>query len=152
MMQRLAWSAPGIFVFSRTLHYLDIPLQRLTGARVAVPAVLAGLPVISLTTTGARSGRPRALPLVALADGDRFVVIASNWGRRRHPSWYYNLLADPETIVTVGGRSGTYLAREAAGTERDAYWQQAVRLYAGYRTYERRAGGRRIPIIVLEPK
>ena len=152
LLQRLAWSAPGIFVFSRKLHYLDIPLQRLSGGRLAVPTLLTGLPVVSLTTTGARSGTQRTMPVVALTDGDRLVVIASNWGRRRHPSWYYNLRAHPEATVTVDGRTAVYTARDADDDERARYWQQAVELYPGYRAYERRAGGRRIPVIVLEPK
>jgi deazaflavin-dependent oxidoreductase (nitroreductase family) len=151
LMQRLAWSAPGIFVFSRTLHFIDRPLLRLSKGRLSVPALLTGLPVISLTTTGAKTGAPRAQPLVALRDGERFVVIASSWGRRRHPSWYHNLRAHPEATITVDGRAAAYAARDADDDERARYWQRAVELYPGYRAYERRAG-RRIPVVVLEPK
>ena len=151
MMQRVAASRPGSWFFSRTLHYFDIPALRLSRGRLSIPTLVAGLPVIALTTTGAKTGRTRTTPLVALPDGDRLVVIASSWGRRRHPSWYYNLRAHPEATVTVDGRTGVYTARAADDDERARYWQQAVELYSGYRAYERRAGGRRIPVIVLEP-
>ena len=152
VMQRVAASRPGSWFFSRTLHYVDVPVLRLSRGRLSIPTLVAGLPVIALTTTGAKTGRTRTTPLVALPDGDRLVVIASSWGRRRHPSWYYNLRANPEATVTVRGQTATYTAREATQAERERYWQQAVGVYPGYAAYERRAAGRRIPVLVLEPK
>lgn len=151
LVQRIAYSRPGVWLFSRTLHYIDLPLLRLTRGRVSVPTVLAGLPVITLTTTGAKSGMPRTMPVLGIPDGDRFVVIASSWGRRKHPAWRHNLRAHPRATVSLAGRTGVYDARETAGEERDMFWRRAVALYPGFSAYERTAGKRRISVFVLEP-
>jgi len=71
--------------FSHTLHHVDRGLLRLSGGRVSIPGALAGLPVIRVTT-GAKTGTERTVPLVGLRDGERWVLVASNWGRERHPS------------------------------------------------------------------
>jgi deazaflavin-dependent oxidoreductase (nitroreductase family) len=152
LVQRIACSRPGIWFFSRTLHYLDIPLLRMSLGRLSVPSLLAGLPVITLTTTGAKTGTARAMPVVGIPDGDRFVVIASSWGRKRHPAWCHNLRAHPQATVSAKGRSAAYVAREADGEERNMYWRRAVEIYPGFLAYERTAGARRIPVFVLEPK
>jgi deazaflavin-dependent oxidoreductase (nitroreductase family) len=89
---------------------------------------------------------------VGIEDGERVVLIASNFGRSRHPAWYHNLRANPEATLSVRGQKKTYIAREADGREREDYWHQAVELYAGYAAYEKRTGGRKIPIMVLAPK
>jgi deazaflavin-dependent oxidoreductase (nitroreductase family) len=151
MMQRVAASQPGSWFFSRWLHYVDAPVLRLSMGRLSIAALVAGLPVIALTTTGAKSGKARSTPLVALEDGDRLVIIASSWGRKRHPSWYYNLRAHPGATVAVRGRNGAYVARAADDDERARYWRQALQVYPGYAAYERRASNRRIPVLVLEP-
>lgn len=150
-MQRVAASQPGSWFFSRWLHYIDAPVLRLSKGRISVPPFLAGLSVIALTTTGAKTGRQRLTPLVALEDGERLVIIASSWGRRKHPSWYYNLRAHPEATVTIRGRTAAYVSRPADDDERARYWRQALEVYPGYASYERRASNRRIPVLVLEP-
>jgi len=114
-------------------------------------SLLGGLPVLTLTTTGARSGRKRDVPLIGIPDGIRIIVIASNFGKTNHPAWYYNLSANPEVEVTIGRRKGKYIAREAIEEEYDAYWEKAVSYYGGYDAYKKRTGGRKIPIIVLSP-
>jgi deazaflavin-dependent oxidoreductase (nitroreductase family) len=114
--------------------------------------MLAGLPVVTLTAVGARSGRLRTLPLVGIPDGEKVVLIASNFGRPHHPAWYHNLRANPEARLTGHGRAGTYIASEVTGPDRERYWNQAVDLYVGYAVYERRTGGREIPVMVLTPK
>jgi deazaflavin-dependent oxidoreductase (nitroreductase family) len=151
LVQRIAYSRPGVWFFSRTLHYIDLPLLRLTRGRVSIPSILAGLPVITLTTTGAKTGAARTMPVIGIPDGDRFVVIASSWGRRRHPAWRHNLRAHPQATVSLGGRTGVYGARELDGEERDMFWRRAVTLYPGFLAYERTASNRRISVFVLEP-
>jgi deazaflavin-dependent oxidoreductase (nitroreductase family) len=151
-VQRFAYSPPGVWFFSRTLHHIDKPLLRLSRGRLCVAALLAGIPVISLTTTGAKSGQPRTLPVLALSDGERYVVIASSWGRKHHPSWYYNLRAHPSATVSTANTSGAYTARESDGEERDMYWRRANEIYPGFNVYERTAANRRIGVFVLEPK
>jgi deazaflavin-dependent oxidoreductase (nitroreductase family) len=139
------------WLLSRTLHHLDRLILRLSAGRHSATAVLAGLPIITLTTIGAKSGAPRLVPLVGLPDGERFVVIASNWGQRFHPAWYHNLRANPGVMLSYNGRTEAYLAREVSGEEWERYWQRATQLYLGYALYRQRTGGRRIPIVVLTP-
>lgn len=145
-------SALGAWFFARTLHHIDRPVLRLTRGRRSLTSVLAGLPIVTLTTTGARSGQPRSVPLVGIRDGDKVVLIASSYGRPRHPAWYHNLRSNPEATLEVAGRTGIYIARETSGAERDEYWRRAVALYSGFAAYERRTRGRIIPVLVLTPR
>lgn len=151
LIQRCASSPPGAWLFARVLHHLDRPVLRLTQNRSSLTGALAGLPVVTLTTTGAKSGQPRSVPLVAVQDGDRLVLFASNFGQKHYPAWYYNLRAHPQATVTWRGQTRAYQAREAEGKEREDYWKRAVKLYAGYAAYEKRVGQRHIPIMVLSP-
>lgn len=151
LAQKLAASRVGAWAFSHVLHHVDLFLMRMTGGRVSIPSVLAGLPVVRLTTTGAKSGKERTVPVLALRDGDEWVVIASNWGGDRHPAWYHNLKANPEVTVTHDDLTGRYVAREVDGEEREGYWEWANEVYVGFEAYQRRADTRRIPVIVLLP-
>lgn len=114
-------------------------------------SILAGLQIVVLSTTGAKSGKPRTTPLAALFDGDKIVLIASDFGNPRHPAWYYNLRANPEVKVSVYGQEGKFLAHEAVGDERERYWEMAVTSYRGYEKYAQQAGERTIPVMVLTP-
>ena len=107
--------------------------------------------MITLTTTGAKSGKKRSVPLIGIPDGDKIILIASNWGQSSHPSWYYNLRANSRVEVTSGRTKGDFIAREARGEEYDTYWKTAVTVYGGYDVYKRRNGGLKIPVIVLTP-
>ena len=110
-----------------------------------------GIRSVVLTTIGSRSGIAREVPLYALEDGDRFVVIGSNGGKERDPAWVGNLRAAPDGTVRVGRhRVIPVRAREAEGDERDRLWAEAVASFPGYARYQERAS-RRIPVIVLEP-
>lgn len=127
---------------------VDPPLLRLTGGRVSS---VYPVPVMLLTTTGAKTGKPRTLPLVYLDDGDAIILIASNYGRTSHPAWYRNLVANPKVEVLAGKKSGTYSASEITdAAERDRVWDLALDMYAGYGDYEGRAGDRTIPVVRLE--
>ena len=74
--------------------------------------------LLLLTTTGAKSGRPRTVPLLYFADGADLVVIGSKGGHPRHPAWYHNVRAHPQVTVYARGTRGEYQAREAHGAER----------------------------------
>jgi deazaflavin-dependent oxidoreductase (nitroreductase family) len=137
------------WVLARTIHHVDGAVMRLSGGRATAGSLLSGLPIIQLTTTGAKSGQPRAVPLVGVPDGERLILIASNWGQARHPAWYYNVKANPAVAVVQDGQTRSYVAREALGAEREACWAKAVATYPGYAAYAQRAG-REIPVIVLE--
>lgn len=151
-LRRLIATRPTAWVLAHTAHRVDKTAMRWSGGRLSTGSII-GLPIIRLNTTGAKSGQPRSVPLVGIPDGDRLILIASNWGQAKHPAWYYNVQANPR--VTVEGASGVpvehrYTAREVTGAEREACWQKAVALYPGYVAYARRAAGRTIPVIVLE--
>lgn len=107
-------------------------------------------PVLLLTTTGCKSGQPRTHPLFYVADGERFVVVASNAGQDHHPGWYANLRARPEGVVEVGGRRVAVRARDADEAERAEFWPRAVAIFRGYARYARKTE-RQIPLVVLEP-
>jgi deazaflavin-dependent oxidoreductase (nitroreductase family) len=111
---------------------------------------MGGQPVLLLQTTGRRSGRTRTTPVQYLADGDTFVIVASNAGATRPPAWYLNLRAHPDARIEVGARSIDVRAREAAGQERAELWQ---RLTAANRYLERvsRKARRDLPLMALAP-
>ena len=133
------------------LHRADNFLLRLTkGNRTFTQ--LVGLPIIQLTAKGARSGRWRTMPLVGVPDGEKLVLIASNFGQKHYPGWYHNLKAHPECEVRFNGKSRAYYARESMKAEREQYFQLAVSYYGGYEKYAMRAAPRKVPVMVLEPK
>ncbi len=149
---RIAMSAMGARLLARTIHHVDKLVLRLSNGRATAATLLTGLQILSLTTTGAKSGQLRTVPLVAIPYSDnRLIIIASNWGQTKHPAWYHNLVAQPQVTVTRDGRSQPYVAREATGTERDACWQAALQTYPGYAAYKQRTE-RQIPVIVLTPQ
>jgi len=116
---------------------------------------LAGLPVVILTTTGAKSRLPRTLPLLCIRDernATTFALVASNWGQSRYPAWYFNLKAHPRAIGSIRGQAETYLAHEASGEEYERFWQYAANTYVGYPLYKQRVGERRIPIMIMTPE
>ena len=147
-LEGFARSRLGGWYFVNVAMRLDRHLLPLTGGRVSSAI---GQPILLLETIGAKSGEVRQTPLLYLTDGERIVLIGSKAGAARHPAWVHNLRANPRVKVLAPGRSGEYVAREAAGEERERLWDEAVDYYAGYATYQDRAAGRRIPVIVLEP-
>jgi deazaflavin-dependent oxidoreductase (nitroreductase family) len=141
-------SAPGNWYLKRIAPRIDAPLLRLTGGRVSS---VYPVPVMLLTTTGAKSGQPRTIPLLYITDGDRLMLIASNYGQKRHPAWYRNLTANPRVEVLAGKHSGTYVASEITDPgERERAWELALDQYAGYADYDVRSGDRTIPLIRLK--
>lgn len=149
-VRRLIATRLAAWALAHTIHHIDGAVFRVSGGKTTASAILSALPILTVTTTGAKSGLPRTVTLVGIPDGERIILIASNWGQASHPAWYYNVRANP--LVGVSGAAGkqNYTARELAGKERDLAWEKAVSLYAGYRGYAARAGGRRIPVILLE--
>jgi deazaflavin-dependent oxidoreductase (nitroreductase family) len=150
-MRRLAASGPGAWVFARVLHHIDRPVHRLTGGRATFGSLVSGLPVVMLTTTGARTGKPRTVPVLGLPTADGLAVIASNWGQSRPPAWEHNLRADPAAWIAIGRATRRVRAVSVDGDQRERIWREGLRIYPGWSQYERRAGERRIPVFVLEP-
>jgi deazaflavin-dependent oxidoreductase (nitroreductase family) len=109
------------------------------------------LPTLLLTTTGRSSGEPRALPLIYGAADSSYVVIASKGGAPKHPLWFLNLEAKPECELQVGAKHVVARARVAEGEERERLWKQLAEIYPPYLDYEKTAGDRKIPVVVLDP-
>lgn len=149
LIKKIAASRFGSWLLADNLHRLDRPVLRLTNGRITLTSLLAGLPVVVLTATGAKSGLPRSLPLAALQDGSRLVLIASSFGKAHNPAWYHNLKANPQAAVQIHGVEYSCTARQAEGAERARYWQQAVEMYAGFAHYAHKAN-REIPVIILK--
>jgi deazaflavin-dependent oxidoreductase (nitroreductase family) len=121
---------------------------RANGGNVGGP--FEGVPLLLLHTTGAKTGQGRVNPLAYQADGDRLVVFGSKGGAPTNPDWYYNLLANPQVSVEVGGDTRKVTARVAEGDERERIWSRQKELLAGFADYEQRTT-RQIPVIILEP-
>jgi deazaflavin-dependent oxidoreductase (nitroreductase family) len=127
----------------------------LSHGRIALSTILTGLPVVVLTTTGARSGQPRTVPLAFIRDPKDpgvFAIIASNFGSQHHPAWYFNLKANPHATCSIAGQVDTYVAHEATREEYDRYWRYGVDTYIGFPRYQQLAKPRIIPIMVLTPE
>lgn len=108
----------------------------------------ASMQILLLTTTGARTGQRRAVPLTYLPDGDRYIVTAGNAGADRHPAWYHNLTASPDVTIEVGGESFEGVAVIADQTEHQALYDRFAEVYpqlAGYQALT----SRRIPVVIL---
>ncbi|EYT82487.1 nitroreductase [Streptomyces sp. Tu 6176] len=109
-----------------------------------------GLPVILLTTRGARSGKLRKTPLMRVEHDGRYAVVASQGGAPQHPFWYFNLVADPRVALRDGPVERDMTAREVTGAEKAEWWERAVAAFPPYAEYQEKTS-REIPVFVLEP-
>lgn len=109
-----------------------------------------GAPLLILHSVGARSGQPRTNIMMYQADGERYLVFASNNGADDSPAWYWNLKANPETRIEVGDDIVDVHATELHGAERDAKYALQAERYPGFAEYERKTS-RTIPVVALTP-
>jgi deazaflavin-dependent oxidoreductase (nitroreductase family) len=149
LMARFAQSRLGGLLFITVFPAIDKRVMPLTGGRVRI-----GMrqPILLLHARGAKTGRPRVTPLLYTPRGDDFVLVASKAGAERHPAWYHNLASHPEVEVEVDGELIPVDAHEAEGAEREELWRLVNDNYPGYDVYQRRAGARTIPVMVLTPR
>lgn len=112
---------------------------------------LRGLPVIILTSKGAKTGKLRKTALMRVEHDGEYAVIASKGGAPKHPYWYHNLVANPLVELQDGPRKRDYLAHLADGAERAEWWQRAVAAYPPYAEYQEKTD-RVIPVFVLTPQ
>jgi deazaflavin-dependent oxidoreductase (nitroreductase family) len=113
----------------------------------------AGLDKVGLvTTTGAKTGTPRTLPLALIDDGGALLAIGSNYGRPPHPAWSANLIAHPDCEIEFRGPKAPYRAELLEGDERDKAWSTAVDFYAGYESYRVKCAPRQIRVFRLTPR
>jgi deazaflavin-dependent oxidoreductase (nitroreductase family) len=151
--QRAMWhisaSSPGAWLFSRTMPAIDGLTLRLSRGQTTLAGAMAGIPVLTVTTTGAKSGRRHSAPLVGVPFGDDIAIIGTRFGQPGTPGWYYNLIAEPRAEVSYRNKSVTATAREADGQQWQDIWAEARKIYGGYEAYARRITDRKIRIMVL---
>jgi len=134
----------------RAMTALNIWIYRLTGGRLG-GTFLRGAPVCLVTATGKRSGTPRTVALLYLADGDDVVLVASKGGMSHNPAWYHNMMANPDVDVEIGAGRRPMRARRATASERETLWPRLVAMYRDYADYQRRTT-RTIPVVILSPR
>jgi deazaflavin-dependent oxidoreductase (nitroreductase family) len=150
-MQAFASTRFGAWFFSKTLAPVDRLLSRLSSGRLSVPAMLARLPVLVLTSTGRKTGQLRQTHLIAVPFEDTLALLGTNFGQHSTPTWVLNLEADPSATVTHGGITRGVVARAATATERARILAESASFYGGYAKYQQRITGRKLRIFVLEP-
>ena len=133
----------------RFLSKTHLAAYRLSGGRVL--GSVAGMPVLLLTTTGRRSGKPRTTPLTFFRDSTDLVVVASNGGADRHPDWALNLQQTPRAVAEIGTNKVAVTARTASQQERERLWIMITATHAGYARYQQRTT-RPIPVVLLTPE
>jgi deazaflavin-dependent oxidoreductase (nitroreductase family) len=148
-MQHIAATRAGAWFFAKTLHHVDRALLRVSRGQVTLPGVVAGLPVLTVTTTGARTGQRRSAPLLGVPAGEDIAVLGTSFGQSRTPGWYHNMRADPTVEVTYRNKTIKAIAREAGDEERKAIWDRARTIYVGYEAYASRIKNRQIHVMVL---
>jgi F420H(2)-dependent quinone reductase len=130
------------------LTTLHTTAYRLTGGRIG--GILMGLPMLLLTTWGRRTRVLRTTPLLYLPINQMLVIVASNGGATRHPTWWFNLRDRPEALVQLELVRGRVRAVPATPAERQHLWPLLVQLYPPYAQYQVRTT-REIPLLILHP-
>ncbi len=149
VLQASARTRVGGWLFINVFPVIDRWLIPRTHGRLKVAV---GQPILLLHTRGAKSGQDRASPLLYTPHENGFIILASKAGAAHHPAWYHNIRAHPESVtVELGGRMIAVRPRFVDEPERSELWRRANDNYNGYETYEQRAGGRIIPVVLLEP-
>jgi deazaflavin-dependent oxidoreductase (nitroreductase family) len=148
MVQKMAGSSWFSRVAPPIITPLDRLVHRLTGGRRMMSRGL--VPTLMLTTTGAKTGQPRTVPLACLPDGDGFYLIGSNFGRQHHPAWSGNLLKTPRAEVSFEGRDFPVEARLLSDDEKAEVWPTILKMWPTYDRYVERSG-RNLRVFRLEP-
>jgi deazaflavin-dependent oxidoreductase (nitroreductase family) len=142
----------GIYLGRRSTK-IHVALYRRSGGKLG--RHLPGWPgarIVLVDHTGAKSGVRRTSPLMYHEDGDTVAVVASKAGQPTHPAWFHNLKANPDTTIQIGSVVRDVRARVATDDERDRLWPLFIAFYPGYDFFQRNAKGRKIPIVILDPR
>ncbi|HEY7010866.1 MAG TPA: nitroreductase family deazaflavin-dependent oxidoreductase [Jatrophihabitantaceae bacterium] len=150
-VQAFAATRGGAWLFAKTLPPADRVVSTASKGRVTVPAIMARLPVLDLTTTGRKSGQPRHTHLIAVPFGDTLALIGTNFGQANTPAWVFNLEAEPRARVTYRDEARDVVARPATEPERADIFATAASVYVGYAKYRQRISGRTVRVFVLDP-
>jgi F420H(2)-dependent quinone reductase len=116
----------------------------------AIGGRMMNCPVLLLTTKGRKTGKQRTVPLLYLADGDNLVLVASNGGATRHPTWWLNLQSTPEAQIQVRGVKQRVRAEQGSSEEKQRLWPLLTAMYPGYEKYQE-ITNRDIPVVILRP-
>lgn len=111
----------------------------------------SGVNTLLLTTRGRKTGKLRRTALIYGRDGDRYLVVGSRGGAKRHPSWYLNLVENPDVFVQVGAERFPARARTATSRQKPRLWRTMASIWPEYDRYQARTD-RDIPVVILEPK
>jgi len=149
-VRKVAATRPGAWLLSRAVRHLDGFVLRATRERTSLTAIAAGLAVVTLSTTGARTGRRRTIPLMGIPYDGTIAVAGANFGQRGTPGWVHNLAALPDAEVRYRGRALKVTARPATEGEFVELTDAAAVVYPPSAGYVRRAEGRRIRVFILE--
>jgi deazaflavin-dependent oxidoreductase (nitroreductase family) len=147
-LSAMRWAAR--FMTNR-LHRWDRWVNRLSNGRWTATEFLVGLPVIFITSIGAKTGQKRITPLLAIREGEDYILAATKFGAGEHPQWYFNMKANPRVEVVYKHRQLPYRVTELVGEPRRRAWEHAVAFYPGYQAYEDYAIQREIPVLRLSP-
>jgi deazaflavin-dependent oxidoreductase (nitroreductase family) len=142
----------GVYLGRRSTKF-HVALYRLSGGRIG--GHLPGWPgarIVLVDHTGAKSGVRRTSPLMYHEDGKAVAVVASKAGQPTNPAWFHNLQANPDTTIQIGSVVREVRARVATDEERERLWPKFVAFYPGYEFFRRNAKGRKIPIVILDPR
>jgi deazaflavin-dependent oxidoreductase (nitroreductase family) len=123
----------GSWTTKKLYFPIDRALYRLTGGRRGLSPPKATL---NLTTTGAKTGLPRSVPVLYLRDGSTFWVMASNFGGQKHPAWSSNLLKHPEAKIQILDETLPVRARLASEDEKQQLRPRLIELYPSWEQYE----------------
>ena len=113
-------------------------------------ADMKGMPIILLTTVGAKTGKLRKTPLMRVEHNGEYACVASLGGAPKNPVWYYNIAKNPRVELQDGSVTQDYDAREVFGDEKAVWWERAVEAYPEYADYQTKTD-RQIPVFVLTP-
>ncbi len=141
---------PGEYAPSPAEHVRD-QVERYEASGGTDGATMRGLPVVILTSVGAKTGKLRKTPLMRVEHHGEYAVVASLGGAPRHPVWYYNLASHPEAELQDGPVKRDVRAREVFGEEKATWWERAVAAFPDYADYQA-STHREIPLFVLTPR
>lgn len=151
-VRRFAATVGGSWLLSRLMPTLDRASLRVTGHRYTLTAIVAGLPVVQLTTIGAKTGMSQTVSALGFPTRQGVVVAAGNFGQRTEPAWSANLRRNPRARLEQGRLTRAVVAHELSGDARAAAWRQCLTVYPGGADYARRAAPRVLALYLLEPE
>jgi len=140
---------PTVRFFMRWITKLNVAVFRMSKGRM-MNKFIGGYPVCIVTTKGAKTGKTRRIALIHLPHGENTLLVASQGGMPVNPVWYYNVVANPEVKIMVGGEEKTYRARQVDDEEKASLWPHLLSLYPDFDEYQARTD-RNIPVFYCEP-